>query len=143
MLLLLTISISAQTQQRRKFDPERFKQDQEAFITKEARLSASDASAFFPLFHEMQDKKRALQQKQRNLSKQQPANDKQALQLINQMDEVDAQVARLQGQYHKRMCSAIGARKVMQCLRADDRFTHQLMSRIAQPAHHGNKQKQE
>ena len=46
--------------QNQKFSPEKYQADMEQYIAKEAGLTPQEASAFFPLFREMQQKQRAL-----------------------------------------------------------------------------------
>lgn len=115
-----------------KFDPERFTRDQEAFITKHAKLSQQEATAFFPLFREMQQKARPLFKKQRDLVRKNAQNDSEAMNIINEIDNIDLQLRKLQQQYHKKFCKAISPMKVQCCLRAEEIFKHQTMERMAQ-----------
>ena len=45
---------------RPRFSPEEYQQRERAFITKKADLTQTEASAFFPLFHQMKDRQRKL-----------------------------------------------------------------------------------
>ena len=56
---------SQQNGQQQRFSPEKYQADLEQYITKEACLTPKEASAFFPLFREMQKKQRALYNKMR------------------------------------------------------------------------------
>lgn len=127
-LVACSLTISAQG----KFDPKRFTRDQEAFITKHAKLSQQEAAAFFPLFREMQQKTRPLFKKQRDLVRRNPQNDSEAISTINEIDEIDLQLRKLQQQYHKKFCKAIAPMKVHSCLRAEEIFKHKTMERMAQ-----------
>ncbi len=133
LLLMVVISVSAQGQ--RKFDPDKYRRDQEAFIIKKAKLTPQEATKFFPLFREMQDKKRALMNSKRQSVKQKPTTDKEAQRIMESMDAVDLQVVKLETQYHKRFCQAISAQKVMSCIRADEQFNRQLMERMTGQRH--------
>ncbi|SHE91957.1 hypothetical protein SAMN05444405_10417 [Bacteroides luti] len=54
------IGAFAQDGHRSKMSPEEFRQKQEAFITDKAELTQDEAVKFFPIYFELQDKKRAL-----------------------------------------------------------------------------------
>lgn len=131
-ILLMTITaltVSAEREEK-KFDPKQFTRDQEAFIVKEAKLSPQEAAAFFPLFRELQDKQRALFNKQRNVERQRPTNDKEAARQIQEMDELEMQMAKLKATYHTKFCRAIPAMKVKQCMKAEEHFKHRMMDRL-------------
>lgn len=128
LLIASSLTISAQG----KFDPERFTKEQEAFIARHAKLTPQEATAFFPLFREMQQKARPLFKKQRELVHRNPQTDSEALNNINEIDEIDLQLRKLQQQYHKKFCKAISPIKVKNCLRAEEIFKHKTMERMAQ-----------
>ena len=54
------IGTFAQDGHRSKMSPEEFRQKQEAFITAKADLTQDEAAKFFPIYFELQEKKRAL-----------------------------------------------------------------------------------
>jgi len=66
ILAIVTLMLGCMTMQaqnpnaNRKFDPARFEAELEQFITTSAGLSPNEASAFFPLYREMQKKQRSL-----------------------------------------------------------------------------------
>lgn len=129
LTVFMALNINAEREDK-KFNPQQFKSEQEAFITREAKLSKQEAAAFFPLFNEMQDKQRALFNKQRNLARQKPTNDKEAAKQISEMDNIDMQIAKLRSQYHNKFSQAIPAMKVKLCIRAEERFKRQMMDRL-------------
>lgn len=147
MLLLLTIAASAQNAKgnERKFDPDKFRQEQEAFITKEAKLNTQEASRFFPLFREMQNKQRTLFHKQRQYAKSKPQNDKEAAKIIVDMDQTELQIKKLQTDYHNKFCKVIPATKVFLCLQAEEKFKRRIMDKMASRRqgnnHHSDKGK--
>lgn len=128
-LLVLTLSISAEEQ--KKFNPEQFIREQEAFITKEARLTPQEANAFFPVFREMQEKQRELFKKMKECSHKNPQNDKEATQLITTMDNLDFQIKKIQSQYHNKFCKIIPATKAHQCIKAEEKFKQHVMDKLA------------
>lgn len=130
-LIALTLTLCAQPQPGGKFNAEQFKKEQEDFITKEAHLTPQEASAFFPVFQEMQTKQRELFQKQRECWRKRPQSDKEASQLIVTMDNLDMQMKKMQQQYHQRFCKIIPATKAYACIKAEESFKHKVMERLA------------
>lgn len=132
-LMFFTLSICAEEPiEQKKFNPEQFARDQEAFIVKEAKLTQHEAAAFFPLFREMQQKQRALFKKQRQCTKNLPQDDKAAAQLISDMDEMDLQMKKIQIHYHSKFLKVLSATKVYLCIRAEEKFKHNVMDRLSQ-----------
>ena len=133
MPLLLTVTVNAQNAKPngKKFDPAKFMQEQEAFITKEAKLTTQESARFFPLFRELQNKQRTLFHKQRKYAKSKPQNDKEAAKIIAEIDKTELQIKKLQTDYHNKFCKVIPATKVFQCLQAEDRFKRHIMDKMA------------
>ena len=70
ILFCLVMAISVSAQEQRKFSPEKFQADLEAYITREAHFDQQEAAKYFPLLREMQAKQRAIyarMYKKRNL----------------------------------------------------------------------------
>lgn len=147
MSLLSIVTYAQQNkQQGKRFNPDAFRREQEAFITKEAKLSPQEAAAFFPLFNEYQEKQRKLFRQQKQYAKSKPQNDKEAAKLIAQMDALDLSIKKLQSQYHTKFCKIIPATKVFKCIQAEECFKHKIMHRMLQnkerrPNKDKNKQK--
>lgn len=133
MMAVMTVAANAE-QEDKKFDPQQFHREQEAFIAKEAKLSANEAAAFFPLFRELQQKQRALFAQQMKMARQQPANDKEAEKLINEMDELELRIVKLKIQYHSKFCKVISAQKVKLCIRAEEKHKRNVMDRLVNKA---------
>lgn len=130
IMAITALTVSAE-QEEKKFNPQQFQRDQESFITKEAKLTPQEAAAFFPLFRELQKQQRALFSQQRRLERQRPGNDKDAAKIITDMDEIEMETAKLRALYHKKFCKAISPMKVKACIRAEEKFKHKMMDRIA------------
>ena len=58
-ILLVGVAAIAQQPQQRK-GPEEFKKEYQQFIAKQAKLTAEEAAAFFPIYNECQEKKNKL-----------------------------------------------------------------------------------
>lgn len=55
-----------------KFNPNEFIARLESFITNEAGFTTSEAQAFYPIYHEMEEKQRQLQHRMFELRKNEP-----------------------------------------------------------------------
>lgn len=137
LMFLSAISINAE-QENKKFNPQQFRKNQEAFIIKDAQLTQQEAAAFFPLFREQQDKQRALFNQQMKLAHKRPSSDKEAAKIIDQMDQIELKITKLKSQYHVKFCRAIPAMKVMRCIKAEEKFKHRVMDNLVRGQHpHG------
>lgn len=130
-----------------KFDKERFIKEQEQYITTQAHLTPKEAAAFFPLFREMQEKQRELFMKHRQLERTKVQNNNDAKQLIKNLDNLELQIKQLQIKYHSKFYSVLPAMKVLECIKAEERFKHETMEKMArrkgkQQGHQKPQQKQ-
>lgn len=134
MMFMAVVCANAQQPQRNgapRFNPEKFVADLERFIIKEAHLTQQEATAFFPLMKEMFAKQRELFWKHRELERTVPRNDKEALALINDMDKLDIEIKKVQAYYHAKFLKVLPASKVLACIKAEERFKHVSMERMA------------
>lgn len=134
----------AQKDDPKKFDPERYQRELEAFITKEACLCPDEAKVFFPLLREMQKKQRAIYMKQKVFDKAAFTDNKAAAAVILAYDERELAIKKLQQQYHKQFVKVIPATKVLKAIHAEERFNRNMMrgfSRNNKPQYHPNKNK--
>ena len=76
MMFLLASVLVCQADEPQKFSPEKFQAEMEQFIAKEAGLTADESAKFFPVYHEMQKKQRALFGRQQQLGRQKPSDEK-------------------------------------------------------------------
>lgn len=129
IMAVMTMAASAEREEQR-FNPQKFRMEQREFITREAKLTPQEAAKFFPLFNELQDKQRALFNRQRQLARQKPTSEKEAADIIEDMDEIDMQIAKLRTQYHRKFCKAIPATKVNMSIKAEERFKHRMMDKL-------------
>lgn len=136
MLCLSPVTISAQRpadppQGKERFDKDRFIKEQEAYITAQAHLTSKEAAAFFPLFREMQQKQRELFMRHGKLSRTKPQDNNHAKSLIKDMDNLELQIKQLQAKYHSKFYSVLPALKVLDCIKAEERFKHETMEKMA------------
>ena len=137
-LMVTTLTVNAQPQKHNdrpdkehKFDPERFERAQEAFIVKEAQLTQQEAAEFLPVFREMLQKQRVLFKQFRQYAKAKPQNDKEAMKLLKNIDNLDLQIKKIEIEYHTKFCKVISPMKVYQVHKAMNKFKHITMERVA------------
>ena len=116
-----------------RFSPEKFQEQLESQITKDANLTTQEAAAFFPIYREMQEKQRAVFMRQRNVSRQKPADEQGCLKAIKEQDEIDLELKRIQQTYHLRFLEVLPASKVYDILRAEERHLRNMMRNWGRP----------
>lgn len=135
VMFLSVVCADAQQQPQRngapRFNPEKFIADLERFISREAHLTQQEAAAYFPLMREMLDKQRELFKKHRQLERTVPHTDKEAMALITDMDKLDMEIKKVQTCYHAKFLKVLPATKVLACIKAEERFKHASMERMA------------
>lgn len=139
---LASIGMMAQPP-RRKFNPHEFKAKLEAFITSEAGFTPAEAQAFYPIFHEMKAKQRQLQHEIGKLKHTVPPaqgdSDESYAATIQSITALNAETAKTEAAYYKKMCKAVSARKVFLAMTAEDRFHRQMLDRFNRKANPGEK----
>jgi len=131
MLWVFTLSLSAQQEGRHRFDPKKFEVEMEQYITRQAALTPVEASKFFPLYREMQKKQRACFHEMKRC-RHVDANDIEACgKAVRRMDEIDIQIKMIQQEYHLKFMNVIPANKVLEVIKAENRFHRQAFKKAA------------
>ncbi len=131
---LLALPLGAQEDNRKPFSPQDFVKELESFIVREACLTPSEATAFFPIFHELHDKQRAINWQLRELKKRSlpaDATDMDYYELIREINNLKIESAGLEDSYYKKMCRAIPAQKVHDAMKAEDKFHRRMLRRFS------------
>jgi len=121
--LLMTLMVSAQDQ--KKFSPEKFQADLEAFISKEAHFDQQEAAKYFPLMRELQAKQRVIYARMSKTAK--PADDAKCAEAIREWDKANIELKQLDQQYHKKMMQVVSPTKVFDAIKAESRFHRNMM----------------
>lgn len=129
MLFCITVSISAQDKNRQKFSPEKFRAELEQFITKDACLTPTEASNFFPLYDEMNKKQRVIFDRMRQLGKNKPADDAGCRDVIKQRDQLDIELKKIQQTYHEKFLKVLPAGKLFDVIRAEEKFHRRMLKK--------------
>ena len=134
ILFCLVMAISVSAQEHRKFSPEKFQADLEAYITREAHFDQQEAAKFFPLMRELQAKQRAIYGRMRPTAK--PGDDAKCAESIREWDKANIELKQLDQQYHKKMMQVVSPSKVFDAIMAESRFHRQMMKGWQAPNGH-------
>lgn len=127
--LAFTLTAGAQENEQQKFSPEKFDAELQECITRDAKLTPQEAAKFFPLHKEMQVKQRALFERQRNVAP--PQDEASCLKAIRERDAIDLEMKRIQQTYHERFLEILPASKVLEIIKAEDRFHRHALKRFS------------
>ncbi|GAB6981690.1 hypothetical protein [Prevotella dentasini] len=130
LLLLFSFSVLISYAQE-KFDSHKFTAEIHRYIAANAHLTQKEAARFFPVYDEMQQKRRALHQSLRFYRRQEPASEAAAKEAIQKCDELNIKMKELEKDYHAKMLKVVSAVKLSQILKAEHRFHRQFFRRIA------------
>lgn len=121
LCLCLTASL-AKGQEHKAFSPQKFQEELEAYITKEACLSSKEAEAFFPLFREMGKKQREVYHNMRKLGHDMPNSDEKCREIIKKRDCMDVKLKTIQQEYHNKFLDVLSPKKVFNIIKAEEKF---------------------
>jgi Spy/CpxP family protein refolding chaperone len=124
LALLFVLTISAQGPF--KFSPEKFKEELEQFIVKEANMTPQEAAKFLPMFGEMHEKQRAIYERQRELRQTQLTDEAAYKNAIKKADQMDLELKTIQQTYHNKFLSVLPASKVFKVINAENRFHREM-----------------
>ena len=128
LLLLLTIAVAAQDGKKR----EQIKALKTAFITTELSLTSDEAAKFWPVYNAYDEKQFELRhQKMRSLGKKfegtDSMTDKEALALIDQMDDYEDELYQNRKKFITNLKSIISPVKIIKLKKAEDDFNRKLL----------------
>jgi Spy/CpxP family protein refolding chaperone len=128
LLLLLTIAVAAQDGKKR----EQIKALKTAFITTELSLTPDEAAKFWPVYNAYDEKQFELRhQKMRSLGKKfegtDSMTDKEALALIDQMDDYEDELYQNRKKFITNLKSIISPVKIIKLKKAEDDFNRKLL----------------
>lgn len=138
LFLTMTLGIMADNPQE-QFDAKRFQTDLEAFITQKVALTPKESAHFFPLYREMMEKQRALFNKGKAYRHIKPSDEAACRKAIQEKDNIELQIKKLQQQYHNKFLKVISASKLYEVIKAEDKFHRQAFTRATSKRKHTNK----
>ena len=155
--LLLTLSVSAQNRRPNgnpngnpnasgQFSPAEYAQQQREFFTRNAELTQEEADAFFPIYNELQQKKRELNRETRRIMRQEGGaepSEEQCLKAIEARAETNIKIAELEKEYLKKYKEVLPASKILKVQNAEEQFNSQILKDIQQSRGHQFQQGQQ
>lgn len=125
IMMLTALTAGAQDKSREggeKFSPEKFQADMEAYITKEAGLTKTEAEKFFPLYNEMKTAQRTKHEAMKKITTTTYTDDAAYKAALEEYDKLDIEQKKLQQTYHKKFLTIISAKKIFLVIKAEDNF---------------------
>lgn len=140
--LLLTLSVSAQDRRPNRsgqFSPAEYAKQQREFFTKNAELTQEEADAFFPIYNELQQKKREINREIRMAMRQEGGaviSEEQSLKAIDAKADANIRIAELEKEYLKKFKEVLPASKILKVQNAEEQFNSQILKDIQQSRGH-------
>lgn len=133
IFLVLMVSIAVNAQEQPRFSPEKFDAELQQFIVQEAHLTPQESARFFPVYKEMQRKQRAIYDRMRQLGKIKPQDEAGCQKAIQDRDNIDVELKRIQQTYHNKFLDILPASKVYDVIKAEDHFHRRMLKRWSKP----------
>ncbi|MBQ0023623.1 MAG: hypothetical protein KBT29_10345 [Prevotellaceae bacterium] len=121
--------------QRMEFSPENFIKELKGFVTREAQLTPDEANKFFPLFFEMHEKTRKIQETQRDLIIKSMRCDENKMsesdyaKIVDQLTKLEVSSKEVEHAYYKKFHTVLSWKKVYKVRNAINRFHMYALSR--------------
>ena len=147
--ILLTLSVSAQNRRPNpsgQFSPAEYARQQREFFTKNAELTQEEADAFFPIYNELQQKKREINRQIRMTMRQEGGvqiSEEQSLKAIDAKADANIRIAELEKEYLQKFKEVLPASKILKIQNAEEQFNSQIMKAIQQSRGHQFQQGQQ
>lgn len=130
----MILCLSSQAQDRKGwFSPEQFNAKQQAYMTDYANLTPEESSKFFPLYYELQEKKRDLHKQNRDLFRQgrDPlTTDKQYKIIVETSINNSIKAENLDKIYLRKFESILSAKKMYAIKCAEFSFNREVLKKI-------------
>lgn len=122
-----------------QFSPTEYWNQQKAFFTEKADLTEDEANAFFPLYNELQQKKRELNRETRRIMREAAGpetSEEQSLKAIDAQAEANIKIAELEKDYLQKFKKVLPATKILKVQNAEEQFNSQILKDIQQSRGH-------
>lgn len=124
--------------------PDEFRTRQKAFITEAAQLTDSEAAKFFPIYFELQDKKKALSDKawkQLRRGKAEKLSDAQYEEIMLQVYDSRIESEKLEKSYYEKYKKVISPQKIYLVQRAETKFHREILRGVRRGGENGQQGK--
>lgn len=142
LLILLWIGISMQAQDKKKpgFSKEEFRARQESYLAEKAELTKEEAAKFFPVYFELQDRKKAVNDegwKQIHKGKNPKTTEAEYEQIIDNIVKARIDADKLDLEYLQKFKKILSAKKIYKVQRAEMRYHRDILKIMHQPQKKG------
>lgn len=113
-----------------RLSPEEFRAKQKAFIIEKAGLNKEEAAKFFPVYFELQDKKKALNDKAWGLlrkGKDDKTTEAQYAEILKGVYDVRSASDKLERDYYEKFKKILSNKKIYMVQKAEMRFHRELL----------------
>ena len=122
-----------------QFSPAEYAKQQQEFFTKNAELTPAESEAFFPVYNELQQKKREINREIRRIMRQEPGSqvtEEQSLKAIDAQADANIKIAELEKEYLQKFKQILPASKILKVQNAEEQFNSQILKDIQQSRGH-------
>ena len=129
-----------------QFSATEYWNQQKAFFTEKAQLTQDEAAAFFPIYNELQQKKRELNRDIRRVMREldgAQSTEEQSLKAIDAQAETNIKIAELEKEYLQKFKQILPASKILKVQNAEEQFNSQILKDIQQSRGHQFQQGQQ
>lgn len=135
LVLGFGLSLFAQSGKLSEEKRKEFEAQKVAFFTQEMELTPEEATKFWPLYNEMQQKIRVENDKIRNLICPKPqevkdVSEQQALKNLQVLLATEQAMRDIKKEYIEKLTKALSAKKVWMMIEAEQKFQHHLWRRM-------------
>lgn len=116
----------------REKEQREYRQMLEAFITKEAGLTGTEARSFYPLFHELRSQQREINRKIRQANRRvrhERLSDAEAKKIMSEILNLHRRSVALEEDYYQRWQRCISPVKILKVMDAERRFGRKMFRR--------------
>lgn len=121
-IILCAICCLAVAQDNKKFSPQKYQEELEQYIVKEAGFSKKETETFLSMMRENDKKKRSMLHEMRKLGRDKQESDDYCRKIIIQRDNIEMKVKKLQKDFHEKLLEQLPASKVLKAIKAEERF---------------------
>ncbi len=122
-----------------QFSPAEYWEQQKEFFTNQASLTQDEADAFFPIYNELQQKKRELNREIRRIMREEGGpmiSEDGSLKAIDAKADVNIKIAELEKEYLQKFKQVLPASKILKIQNAEEQFNSQILKDIQQTRGH-------
>lgn len=138
LLIVLCVSTYVQAQEKKKpgFSKEEFRARQESYLTEKAELTKEEAAKFFPVYFELQDRKKAINDqgwKQIRKGKDPNTTEAEYEQITESLIRTRIEADKLDLEYLQKFKQVLSAKKIFKVQHAEMKFHRDILKIMHQP----------